>query len=360
MIKRRLRKFFTFILFVAFVASIFLYPQWYKTQINKCRGMYYVAQGDKYLRKADFQKAIDLYKLGLDYYPGHYGAWLNLGNIYVAYEDFYSALDAYEKAIHYNKNYVIARMNYGIISAEKLGDFDAAIAQYKEIAGIRRKLVYIPFVFSNLRSYKTNMGLAYYNMGLAYRQKSIYSDGDIMKQSYYLHEAIKSYEEAVKYLKKDYDARYNLALTYHLNKDYNMAGLEYCRAIEMEPMNYEAHYNLAILLKDMKKYKEAYEEMEKANTLIGSKDGGSGKQTYVFDVMSDVTQLVLLDDEGREFVKQKAMEEGPDLNLESHITYVNGKVVATEELDKAILKNFSTCKARSVFYDDETVEDEIK
>lgn len=181
-----------------------------------------------------------------------------------------------------------------------------------------------------------------------------------MKQSYYLHEAIKSYEEAVKYLKKDYDARYNLALTYHLNKDYNMAGLEYCRAIEMEPMNYEAHYNLAILLKDMKKYKEAYEEMEKANTLIGSKDGGSGKQTYVFDVMSDVTQRVLLDDEGREFVKQKAMEGGPDLNLESHITYVNGKVVATEELDKAILKNFSTCKARSVFYDDETAEDEIK
>ena len=71
--------------------------------------MYYVAQGDKYLRKADFQKAIDLYKLGLDYYPGHYGAWLNLGNIYVAYEDFYSALDAYEKAIHYNKNYVIKK-----------------------------------------------------------------------------------------------------------------------------------------------------------------------------------------------------------------------------------------------------------
>ena len=51
----------------------------------------------------------------------------------------------------------MARMNYGIISAEKLGDFDGAIQQYKEILNIRRKLVYIPFVFSNLRSYKTNM-----------------------------------------------------------------------------------------------------------------------------------------------------------------------------------------------------------
>ena len=356
MFKRRLRKFFSFLIFVAFVASIFVFPKWYKQQVNKVRGIYYVAQGDKYLRKAEFQKAIGLYKKGLEYYPGHYGAWLNLGNIYVAYEDFYSALDAYQEAIRHNKNYVIARMNFGIISAEKMGDFDSAIAQYKEIAGIRRKLVYIPFVFSNLKSYKTNMGLAYYNMGLAYRHKSIYSEGDWTRQQYYLHEAIKAYQEAVKYLKKDYDARYNLALSYHLNKDYNLAGLEYCRAIELAPMNYEAHYNLAILLQDMKKYKEAYEEMVKANTLIGSKDAGSERLRYVFDVMSDVTQQVLLDDEGRNFVKKKVEEEGPDLNLEAQITYVNGKVVATEELDEAILKNFSTCKARSVFIDEDDLE----
>lgn len=351
MLKRRLRKIFTFLLFVAFIASIFIYPNWYKRQVNKARGMYYVAEGDKYLRKAEFQKAITLYKKGLGFYPEHYGAWLNLGNIYVAYEDFYSALDSYEEAIKHNPNYVIARMNHGIISAEKMGDFDGAIAQYKEIAGIRRKLVYIPFVFSNLRSYKTNMGLAYYNMGLAYRHKSLYSDADWTKHEYYLHESIKAYEEAVKYLKKDYDAHYNLALVYHLNKDYNMAGLEYCTAIELSPMNYEAHYNLAILLKEMKKFKEAYDEMVKANTLIGSKDGNSERQRYVFDVMSDVTQNVLLDEEGRKYVRDKYMEEGPEMNMEAQITYVNGKVVATEELDQAILKNFSTCKARSAFVD---------
>ena len=349
MLKRRLRKLFSFLIFVAFVASIFVYPQWYKTQINKGRGIYYVAQGDKFLRKAEFQKAIDLYKKGLDYFPGHYGAWLNLGNIYVAYEDFYSALDAYEQAIKYNPNYVIARMNHGIISAEKMGDFDGAISQYKHITGIRRRLVYIPFVFNNLRSFRTNMGLAYYNMGLAYRQKSLYADNDWTKQEYYLHEAIKAYSEAVKYLKTDYDAHYNLALTYHLNKDYNLAGLEYCTAIELQPMNYEAHYNLAILLKDMKHLKEAYDEMEKANTLISSNGSNPEKQTYVFDVMSDVTQKVLLEEEGRKYVHEKYMEEGPEMQTEAHITYVNGKVIATEELDEAILKNFSTCKARSVF-----------
>lgn len=356
MFKRRLRAFISFLIFAALVASVFLYRDWYKVQVNKGRGIYYVAQGDKYLRKAKFQDAIILYKKALDYYPGHYSAWLNLGNIYVAYEDYYSALDAYEQAIKHNPNYVIARMNYGIISAEKMGDFDAAIKQYEKIAEIRRKLVYIPFVFNNLRSYKTNMGLAYYNMGVAYRHKAIYSDGDYIKHEYYTKEAIKAYKEAVSYLKKDYDAHYNLGLAYHLNKDYNLAGLEYCTAIELSPMSYEAHYNLAILLKDMKKFKEAYEEMDKVNTLIGSKDGGGDRLRYVFNVMSDVTQQVLLDEESRNYVKQKYMEEGPDMNTEAQITYVNGKVVATEELDEAILKSFSTCKAREFFVNIDEIE----
>lgn len=336
-------------MFVAFIASIFVYPNFYKRQVNKVRGMYYVAQGDKQLRKAKFQNAIDLYKKALTYYPEHYSAWLNLGNIYIGYEDFYSALDAYDKAIYYNPNYVIARMDHGIVSAEKMGDFDTAINQYKYITGIKKRLVYIPFVFNNLRSFRTNIGLAYYNMGVAYRQKSLYSDGDIIAQEHYLYEAIKAYKESVKYLKDDYDAFYNLALAYHLNKDYNLAGLNYCRAIELGPMNYEAHYNLAVLLQTMKKYKEAYEEMEKANTLIASGDGSSTRRTYMFDVMSDLTQRVLLDDSGREFVKQHYEEHGPDSDLHAHITYENGKVVATEELDQAVLKNFGTCKARYVF-----------
>ncbi len=350
-LKIRLRKFFSFVLIVAFIASIFIFPQWYKKQVNKVRGMYFVAKGDKALRKVKFQKAIDYYLYGLRLYPEHYGAWLNLGNIYVAFEDYYSAVDAYENAIKHNPHYVMARMNYGIISAEKLGDFDGAINQYKEILGIRRKLVYIPFVFSNLRSYKTNMGLAYYNMGVAYRQKSIYAEHDYNFQQHYLREAIKAYEEAVKILKKDYDARYNLALAYQLNGDYNRAGLAYCNAIELAPMNYEAHYNLAILLRHLKKYKEAYSEMEKANTLIASKDGISNRQRYVFDVMNDVTKLVLMEEDGSQWLMEKFNEEMDASN--AGMTYVNGKLVASDDLDKAMLKNFQTCTARTVFLDDE-------
>lgn len=350
MLKIRLRKFFTFLLIAAFIASIFVFPNWYKKQIHKVQGMYYVAKGDKALKRLKFQKAIDYYLTGLRLYPEHYGAWLNLGNIYVAFEDFYSAVDAYENAIKYNPNYVMARMNYGIISAEKLGDFDGAINQYKEILGIRRKLVYIPFVFSNLKSYKTNIGLAYYNMGVAYRQKSVYLNDDWQYQQHYIMEAIKAYKEAVKILKKDYDARYNLALAYHLNGDYNNAGLSYCKAIELAPMNYEAHYNLAILLKHMKHYKEAYDEMEKANTLISTKDGISNRQRYVFDVMNDITKMVMLEEGGTEYLLEKFSD---DFAAKSGLTYINGRLVASDDMDKAILRNFRTCTSRELFLDDE-------
>ena len=356
MLKIVLRRLFKFILIVAFIASIFIYPQWYVKQVNKVRGMYYVAQGDKYLRKAKFQKAIDLYKTGLTLYPEHYGAWFNLGNIYVAYEDYYSAIDAYSNAIKHNKNYVIARMNYGIISAEKLGDFDGAIEQYDKIIGIRRKLVYIPFVFNNMRSYKTNIGLAYYNKGVAYRQKSTYLDNNYRERQIYLLQAIKAFQEAVKILKNDYDARYNLALSYHLNEDYNLAGLTYCKAIELAPLNYEAHYNLAILLNHLKYYKESLVELHKANTLIMDKNGDSNQTRYVFDVMNDVTRSILRDDEGRTFMKEQ-FDRGENSSI-SGLTYVNGKVVASEELDEAMLKNFQTCTAKSIFRDEDNLEDD--
>ena len=61
MAKIILRRLFSFLLIVAFIASIFMYPDWYKKQVNKVKGMYYVAQGDKQLRKQNFQKAINLY-----------------------------------------------------------------------------------------------------------------------------------------------------------------------------------------------------------------------------------------------------------------------------------------------------------
>lgn len=330
-------------------AVVYFNQAWFLKQYDKLCSMYYVHKGDKAFKKLKLQKAIDYYNTALKLYPEHYSAWFNLGNIYVVYEDYYSAVDAYEQAFNYNPKMMIARMNYGIVSAEKLGDFDGAIDQYDEIIKTKRHLISIPFVYSNRASYKQNKGIAYYNKGVAYRQKSLYSGDDWRLQRQYLEKAIEAYKNAVKILKKDYDARYNLALAYHLLGDYNNAGLTYCKAIKLAPMNYEAHYNLAILLRHMKYYRESLDELEKATVLITDSQGNSARQRYVFDVMNDVTRTILYNEEDDPMV-----DKIDDEKLQyAAMTYVNGKIVASEALDKAILKNFSTCGSRELFLDED-------
>ena len=347
--KIKLYKLFSIVILIAMGAVVFLNQAWFLKQYDKMCSMYYIHKGDKAFKKLKLQRAIDNYNTALKLYPEHYSAWFNLGNIYVVYEDYYSAVDAYEQAFKYNPKMMIARMNYGIVSAEKLGDFDGAIDQYNEIIKTKRHLISIPFIYSNRKSYKQNKGIAYYNMGVAYRQKSLYSGDDWRLQRQYLEKAIEAYKNAVKILKKDYDARYNLALAYHLIGDYNNAGLTYCKAIQIEPMNYEAHYNLAILLRHLKYYRESLDELEKATMLITDSQGNSARQRYVFDVMNDVTRTILYDEENDPLIDKIVDEKLPH----STMTYVNGKLVSSEALDKAILKNFRTCGAREIFLDED-------
>ena len=56
---------------------------------------------------------------------------------------------------------------------DELGDFDGAINQYDKILQTKTHLLSIPFIYSNRKSYKMNKGLAYYNKGVAYKQKSV-------------------------------------------------------------------------------------------------------------------------------------------------------------------------------------------
>ena len=336
---------FNLLIIAGIITSFVMYPQWYKRQWNKVVGVYYVARGDCSLQKSNYQKAIDEYKHGLALYPNHYGAWYNLGNIYVTYEDYYSAIDAYANAIRYNPNYVLARMNYGIISAEKLGDFDGAIEQYNNIIKLRKKWSYLIFALNNLFTHKRSIGIAYYNKGVAYRQKSTYMDNKPHESKIYLKEAIKAYEESVKILKNDYDARYNLALAYHLNGDYNLAGLTYCKAIEIEPMNYEAHYNLAVLLNHLRYYKEALREINKANTLVTSKDSTTNQAKYVYEIMSSVTRSTLKEADGLQFIKDEVWSKD--------LSSVNDDDSKEKDVSKIVLDNFRTCEAKSIFRDED-------
>ncbi len=347
-IKNIFKKIFNRTFFIVFIIlcglCLFFFWGWFEKQYYKGVGMYYVYKGDKAYQDKELQKAIDYYNQGLMLYPEHYGAQFNLGNIYVVYEDYYSAADSYKKAIEYNPKFTLARMNLGIISTEKLGDFDEAIEQYKAIVDSKRHIFSIPFIFNNKNSERINRGLAYYNMGVAYRSKSIYLGAEREKESEYLRKAIDSYKNAAKILSKDYDTKYNLALTYHLIGDYHNAGLNYCKAIEIEPMNYEAHYNLAILLRHLRMYKEAYTELEKATILVTSGKNSSNTSSYVFDVLNDITRR-LIDNNQYKYLIEKVDDE----KSSSSVTYVNGKIVATDALDRAMLKNLRTCDTKDFF-----------
>lgn len=380
--KKLLSGLFSLFVLAAICVAVYFNQQFVKIQLNKVQGMYYVYKGDKAYKQMDTQKAISFYNKGLKLYPEHYGAWYNLGNIYVEYEDYYSALYAYSQSFKYNPKMMIARMNYGIIATQKLGDFDSALSQYNKILQTKRHLLSIPYVYNNKVSYKENRAIAYYNIGVTYRMKSLYSNDNWELQRKYLAKAIDAYKKSIKINPKSYDAQFNLGLAYHISGNYDDAGRCYCRAINIAPMNYEAHYNLAVLLRKLGHYKEAYDEIDKASTLITALDENSATQQYVAIVMNDITRNVYQNEEYKKYLqsileeeesktKQHMAKKDKDIKTKetkedkkkgtitsTGINFVNGKVVATEELDKAMLDNFGKCPSMTYFrssYDDSDV-----
>ena len=353
--KRFFRKLFskvTLVIFICVLALLaFFFWGWIEKQVSKAKGMYYIYKGDQAYAQDNMAKTLEFYEEGLKLFPEHYEAWFNLGNIYAVYEDYYSAVDAYEHAIQYNPKYVMARMNLGIVYSEDLGFFDEAIEQFDTITQIRLLKLWIPFVYSNVKSVKGNRGIAYYNKGVAYKQKAMYLPLEKRYLAYkYLGEAIEAYKKALKILKKNYDIYYNKAVAHHLRGEYREAGLEYCKAIKLEPMRYEAHYNLAVLLRSLHRYRDSVSELQKAAMLILEEPDSSELQSaYIFNLLNEVSRKFITSDE---YYTNKLTDE-PTTGIS--YTYVNGKIVPDEDFDKAIVENFKTCAGFEFFneYDED-------
>lgn len=359
----KLKKFFSglfsLIVIVAIGVAIYFNQQFVKIQLNKVKGMYYVYKGDEAYRNLNLNKAIKLYNNALKLYPQHYSAWYNLGNIFVVYEDYYSALDAYSKAFKYNPKMMTARMNYGVVAAEKLGSFDIAIEQYNQIIKTKRKQLTIPYVFDNKESTKENKAIAYYNKGVTYRYKSLYEHDDWEKQRKYLAKAIDAYKKSLKISPKRYDTLFNLGIAYHVSGRYSEAGECYCKAIYSNPMSYEAHFNLAVLLRRLRHYKEAYEEIDKAATLITALGQNSSDEQYVSIVMNDITSSLYHDEGYRSYLKSELKKEKNNIKKKqtkskeiSSVNLVNGKVKISEENDAAIISSFAKCPSMHLFTED--------
>ena len=346
---RFLRKLFPLLFILLLIGLGYYYRDKVMEQYRHAQGVYYIYKGDQAYSADNMGKTLEYYLKGLELYPGHYEAWFNLGNIYAVHEDYYSAVDAYEHAIAANPKFVLAKMNLGIVYSEDLGFFDEAITQFEEVAKIKTFKIWIPYVYSNVKSVKTNRGIALFNKGVAYRQKAVYLPLDKEHLVYeYLGKAIKAYTQASKVLKKNFDVYYNRAVVHHLRGEYKLAGLDYCKAIEISPMNFEGHYNLAVLLRRVNKNRESIAELEKAAILISENPRVSDVQTaYIFNLLNEVTRRYITSDE---YYQQKLA----DLSVGGiNYTYVNGQVVANEEFDETMYKNFKTCAGMDYFKESE-------
>ena len=344
-----LRKLFP-LLFILLLAGLgYYYQDKVMEQYRHAKGIYYIYKGDQAYSADNMGKTLDYYLKGLELYPKHHEAWFNLGNIYAVHEDYYSAVDAYEHAIEANPKFVLAKMNLGIVYSEDLGFFDEAIEQFDEVTKINLFKIWIPYVCSNIKSTKTNKGLAHFNKGVAYRQKALYLPLEKQYLIYeYLGKAIEAYTQSLKILKKNHDIYYNRAVAHHLRGEYKEAGLDYCKAIELAPMNFEGHYNLAVLLRRVNRNREAVSELEKAAILISENPQSSEVQTaYIFNLLNEVTRRFITSEE---YYTQKITDEP---TASSNYTYINGKIVPSEEFDKAMYKNFQTCAGMNYFNDDE-------
>lgn len=346
------------LLLALFALSVFLYFDAYVRQVKKGVSFYWVYKGDKYYKARKTQKAIDSYKTALNYYPAHWRARYNLANILVSYEDYYSALEQYEKALEYKPDFTVARIDYALVLSGATFNHDKAIEQYKLAIEKKPKWVYIPFFINNRKTYKYNIGVAYYNMGLAWRAKSMLVGEKRISARQYLKNAVVSYENALKNV-KSYELYYNLALANQLLKNTKEAGRNYCKAINLAPLNYEAHYNLAILLRDMKLYPDSMEEFKKAGLILDI-EGDSVKTRYIYDVLSDVTQKMVAQGDYK-YLVEHVDESGAKKESynEAELTYIGGKLVVRDEFDRAMLKNFAKCQADSVFNSKDEEEDEF-
>lgn len=347
--KRFLRKLFPLIFILLLAAVGYFYRDKVIEQYRHAKGVYYIYKGDQAYSADNMGKTLEYYLKGLELYPKHYEAWFNLGNIYAVYEDYYSAVDAYEHAIAANPKFVLAKMNLGIVFSEDLGFFDEAITQFDEVSKIKLFKLWIPYVYSNVKSVKTNRGLALFNKGVAFRQKALYLPLEKQHLVYeYLGKAIEAYTQALKILHKNYDIYYNRAVAHHLRGEYKKAGLDYCKAIEIKPMNFEGHYNLAVLLRRVNRNRESIAELEKAAMLISENPNSSEVQTaYIFNLLNEVTRRFMTSDE---YYTQK-LTDAPIGTI--NYTYVNGQIVANDDFDKAMQKNFQTCAGINYFKENE-------
>ena len=374
------------LLIAAAVTLYFFNPSWQNwcnKQRDKALGFYHIYQGDKALEKSrekdsniskELTNAVKLYNKGLREFPEHYQARCNLAGIYVLFEDYTSALEQYLLALKYKPDYLECRMDLGLLEADELSLYDDAIEQFTKVTTSGKKPILIPFVYNEVDSTKENKINAYYNIGLSYRGKTMFTPKEKLKDNGYLKEAVKAYNKAVEAYKKanksklkrkdNYDILFNLGLTHHYLGNTKEAGLNYCKAIKSAPLNYEAHLNLGILLDSMKEYDEAIKEFTKAGMLIDS--GNYETIMYLNDLLNDSHKKNAIMKEINSqrkyeyqqqeqkkglwnWYKKKELSEDEEQKEKNTIIFKDGKAILKYQTQSEFNSSIKKCESEKIF-----------
>jgi len=328
-----------FIFFFLLIAVLLIYS--FSEKIIKYlihgKAFHQVYLGDKEYKQENYQEAIEHYRKAVKLYPKHVKARYNLANIYVSYEDFPNAVKEYRQALKYDPSYLNAGINLGIVLSEDLLDFDGAIEEYQKIIKTKTRIINIPYFYDNSKHILKSKAIAYYNIGLAYRYKSMLFSEDSAEYKKFLFKAAENYEKSLNLNPQNYDARYNLALTKHLLGLYSDALTNYCKALLIFPLNYEARYNLAILLRQKRMYQDSFNEFKQAGLLMDY-TGDSIKAAFIYSMLNDVSQMAIAE---YDYQPKEALK-----NLNSDMTAFESlsrnKYLSIEELEKVLIKKVKT------------------
>ena len=100
------------------------------------------------------------------------------------------------------------------------------------------------------------------------------------------------------------------------------------------------------MLKKMKRFKESYNELEKA-VLIMDVNGNAKVSRYIFDILNEVSQRLVVSGDYNYLVEHLSNGE---TSKDGNLTYIDGKVVVSDEFDEAMNNNMEVCEGKNLFF----------
>jgi tetratricopeptide (TPR) repeat protein len=190
-------------------------------------------QGNVFLEKGEFDKAIELYKKAISLNPKYSEAYNNLGLAYMNKGNLDLAIESYNKSLSLKSNDARVYNNLGVayIRSNKL----------KEAITVLKKAIEL----------SPDYDAAHYNLANAFLMANL------------IDEAISEYEKVIKITKDKPEVYNNLGIAYERKKMYKSALDAFNQAIGIDQNFAEPYFHIGNIYANQGKFKEAIEKWQK-------------------------------------------------------------------------------------------------